>query len=124
MLRHVHGLSWHRSSSSRLSPLGHWRRGVIAASSAMHPLMSQSQGGLGALSAGGERLITLIAISKYFTSPMTGRAALRSVLLRGCCSSASRGTEAGPLCLGCIACLLLQDESMWACGHVDRLLLN
>lgn len=77
------------------------------ASSEMHPLIFLSQGGLGALSAGGESLIMLIATSKCFTRYMTGRAALRSALLRGYCSSASRSTKAGPLCLGCIASHLL-----------------
>lgn len=108
-----------------LSPLGCWCGGLFAASREMHPLMSLSHGGLGALSAGGERLMMLIATSKCFSRHMTGRAALRSALLRGCCSSASLGTRAGPLCLGCIPCHLLphsKDESLWTRGQV--VLLN
>lgn len=78
----VHGLSWQKSSQWGLSPLGQWHRGLFAASSEMHPLISQSQGGLGALSAGEERLIMIIAESKCFSRHMTGRAALSSTSQR------------------------------------------
>lgn len=114
-------------SSSCLSLLGYWHGGLFAASTEMHPLTCLCQWGLGALGAGGETLVTLIATSQCFTRHMTRRAALRSALLRGCCSSASPGPKAGPLCPGWTACHLLpllQNESMWARGHVDRLLLH
>lgn len=116
---------WERQEQPSQSPWVLAQGGLFATSSEMCPLISLSQGGLAALGAGGEILITLVATSKCFTRHMTGRAALRSALLRGCYHSASPGTKAGPHFLGWTACHLLpplQDESMWAHGHADRLL--